>query len=538
MMNNPETTPISAAPADADFPGRPKLPAYPPPPAARKKAPHPYQQYFLEHTGRFGVSALITGIFWVFCFYGNPHGITYPLFIALGYLFFIYCFRQLGIMPDKHSWFIPACAFLLGINSFMTASPTLHRLNTLAQVLLAGIFILSHCYDTRKWPVGKFAAATVTLWAEAIISLPLPFSHSLALFRRMNASRGKNVLVFFSGIALSVPVLVYLVYLLSTADKVFYSLVQTFFFQYLDVQLLFSVFIQILLACMFFYCLICAICRMGINPGIKAVKQRTPLAAISFSLMICLLYFLFCLVQVVYLFARQGVLPQGLTYAQYAREGFFDLLWVAMLNLVFVLMINKYIRKHRLLTILLTVICLCTFVMIASAVYRMVLYVQAYDLTFLRVFVLWFLVLLSVIMTGVVIFIYRPDFPLFRWFLTASTVFYLGFAVSMPDARIAEYNIAAQGGIINEENIFYLADRLSADAAPAIANAVLEQAALDRYNQHKRAGFLNSKAELIGRLNAGSRGWPVRLADCGGRRYNASIARAHRLMQTISSSTP
>ena len=54
---------------------------------------------------------------------------------------------------------------------------------------------------------------------------------------------------------------------------------------------------------------------------------------------------------------------------------------------------------------------LCTYVMLASAVYRMVLYVQQYQLTFLRILVLWFLAMLFVLMAGVVILIFNRDFP-------------------------------------------------------------------------------------------------------------------------------
>ena len=58
---------------------------------------------------------------------------------------------------------------------------------------------------------------------------------------------------------------------------------------------------------------------------------------------------------------------------------------------------------------------LCTFIMIASSVMRMIIYIRYYYLTFLRIFVLWMLAVLFVMFIGVLINIYRESFPLFRY---------------------------------------------------------------------------------------------------------------------------
>ena len=110
---------------------------------------------------------------------------------------------------------------------------------------------------------------------------------------------------------------------------------------------------------------------------------------------VALLYLFFSGIQVIYLFLGKGSLPEGVTYSSYARQGFFQLLFVAVMNLVMVLMNLKFFKRSRFLNGVLTVICGCTYVMIASAAYRMALYVGEYHLTYLRVLVLWFLLLLA-----------------------------------------------------------------------------------------------------------------------------------------------
>ena len=53
----------------------------------------------------------------------------------------------------------------------------------------------------------------------------------------------------------------------------------------------------------------------------------------------------------------------------YAREGFFQLLTVGFINLAIVLVCMTFFRESRLLKAVLTVMSLCTFVMIASRVF-------------------------------------------------------------------------------------------------------------------------------------------------------------------------
>ena len=149
-----------------------------------------------------------------------------------------------------------------------------------------------------------------------------------------------------------------------------------------------------------------------------------------------------------------------------SRQGFFQLLFVAVLNLVMVLMCLKYFREHVLLNGFLLLVSLCTYVMLASAVYRMVLYVQQYQLTFLRILVLWFLAMLFVLMAGVVILIFNHEFPLFRFCLAVVSSFYLVFAWMRPDYITARYNVAHRDSIAGVEQSDFM--RLSTDAAPAL----------------------------------------------------------------------
>ena len=106
--------------------------------------------------------------------------------------------------------------------------------------------------------------------------------------------------------------------------------------------------------------------------------------------------------------------------------------------------------------------------MIISAAYRMILYVNEYNLTFLRVLVLWFLAVLTVIFIGVIYSIYRRNFGLFRYMTAVVSVGYILLSLGRPDALIANYNIENTTEM-GEEDLYYLMYGLSDDAAPEIA---------------------------------------------------------------------
>ena len=77
-------------------------------------------------------------------------------------------------------------------------------------------------------------------------------------------------------------------------------------------------------------------------------------------------------------------------------------LQVCILNLMIVLVGINLFKESKILKTILCVISLCTFVMIASSAYRMILYIRFYYLTFLRIFVLWALVVIALLMIGII----------------------------------------------------------------------------------------------------------------------------------------
>ena len=207
----------------------------------------------------------------------------------------------------------------------------------------------------------------------------------------------------------------------------------------------------------------CRLSLHNLNEENREKKTLEPVMGITFTGILSLVYLIFCYIQIVYLFGGLGSLPENYTYASYAREGFFQLVAVCLINLVLVLGCTKYFQDNQVLKGILTFISICTYIMMASSTYRMLLYIQVYYLTFLRVFVLWALAVIFLLMTGALIMIYHKEFPYTRYCMVTVTILYLLFSFAHPDYWIARYNLSME-----EDIDYYYLKRLSLDAAPVI----------------------------------------------------------------------
>lgn len=166
------------------------------------------------------------------------------------------------------------------------------------------------------------------------------------------------------------------------------------------------------------------------------------------------------------------VATDGLTNAEYARQGFWQLLAVTVLTLIVLAVTIGWasrasLRDRVAVRTLLGALCVLSLVVVASALHRMSLYEQQYGYTTLRLFVtaveLWlgsvFVLILGagVRMSG-------------RWLPRAvgvgAVLTVLGLAVLNPDAYIAQHNVDrfAESGNIDTSYLI----GLSADAVPAL----------------------------------------------------------------------
>lgn len=422
-----------------------------------------YTRSMKRHFPSYGIGCLLYSAFYAFCLYKNASGITYPFFVAGTLCCFFFFTKKLGLPFKKDSIFYMTGIILLGISNCMTASTPILFMNKCGIFLLSFILMLHTFYNDREWNLPKYVTAVFHTLGSCFTCLSRPFKDMVSYFdaqKQEETTKKSYFLPIITGMAIAVPLLAFMTLLLADADAIFDNML-TRTMEALNIGEV--IHILFVIAVVFFasYALFSALCK-------KTVKEKTaektgfdPVIAIVFSSLLCILYLFFSVVQILYLFIGNMKLPENYTYASYAREGFFQLLAVSIINLLIVLTCLYLFRESKILRAVLAIICGCTFIMIFSSALRMTLYIDTYTLTFLRLFVLWALAVIFLLMAGVTAFIFYRQFPLFLYGLAVVGICYIALSLSKPDYMIARYDLAYGA------DYDYLS-RLSADAAPAI----------------------------------------------------------------------
>lgn len=173
--------------------------------------------------------------------------------------------------------------------------------------------------------------------------------------------------------------------------------------------------------------------------------RRLPVATLCTLLsVICALYALFIGVQTGVLFsAWRGVLPAGFTFAEYARQGFFELCRVAAVNLAVccagALTGTKAPAQSRPLRTFLALLCGLTLVLIASAGARMALYIAAYGFTPRRLLTSFFLAFLFFVFCLAILRLRRP-FGVLRLAAGVFALCFMLLCLSGPESWMPAFN--------------------------------------------------------------------------------------------------
>ena len=228
-----------------------------------------------------------------------------------------------------------------------------------------------------------------------------------------------------------------------------------------------------------------------------------------------LLFLVFVVLQASYLFGGQAIIEQtsGLTIAEYARRGFFEMLVVAGLTLLVLLAMSGLRCDARIFRPLAVIMVGLVLIIMISALQRLLLYVETFGLTVDRLLALAVMLWLAATLIGFVLTVLRGR-P--QGFAFASVVFGMTLLLIAgfmnPAALVARTNlhrVMADGG--GPVDLRYL-ERLGADAVPVIL------ATFDDLPE-------SLQCEL-GRLL--TKAWPADKGASDWRQWNASRAAAQR----------
>lgn len=217
----------------------------------------------------------------------------------------------------------------------------------------------------------------------------------------------------------------------------------------------------------------------GFSPDLSQAEKpaRLSLGTVEMGVVLGLLnalFLTFVLVQFRYFFGGAALVEAttGLTYAEYARRGFFELVWVAALVLPLLLLGHWLLTpgeqgQRRMFTWLSGTMMALVAVMMVSALQRMLLYLDAYGLTEMRLYATVFMGWLALLFGWFCVTVLRGQRNRFTFGALVSGLAVLSVLhLVNPDGLIVRVNAARVERGLSFDAAY--AASLSADAVPVL----------------------------------------------------------------------
>lgn len=357
------------------------------------------------------------------------------------------------------------CALTLGVWSYFP----MRALNHLAAFLLIALGLLSASGTNR------FSLTQAGMLCESFVNIfSVSFSHVFKPFSALSGTasgKRRTLLGIVIGFAVALPLLALVIGLLSSADAAFSAFLQRMFanMQDLDLGSVLWHGMRVVFFTLVFFSIFYAL-RHPKNVRRHMVSEISIPASLTGTVLVLLnlIYGVFFSVQLSTLFGTaQTAAAQG-GYAEYARTGFFQLVAVSAINLAALLAAGCVSREHRGVRVFSVVLCAQTAVLLASAVWRMCLYIGAYGLSFLRLATFFIMAAIACALILCIVKSIRPDFKVFPVLAAFVLVLWVGFSVLDTSRIVAAYNVDAYlDGRCETIDVDYLAS-LSPSVVPVL----------------------------------------------------------------------
>lgn len=406
--------------------------------------------------------SLTLGIIFRYFFLHNYLGISIPIFIGITIISIHFIFPKFYINLknnlDHLIFSIPIIT--LSLTFAIYNNIYLKFYNIIILIFLIYSYFLFMKNKTNKLNIEFF----IDLGEKFLESIFLGFIYIFPLLKDIleNKDKQKKKLSstkkqIFAGLLISIPILLILISLLTSADSIFLYYTQEFFNMFSTININFpseTLFVIIIFAILILGFILALDVKENSNDNtldelqkLKGSEIKIPSITIS-TILICIniIYLIFTIVQFSYLYAGNTNLPNNMNFSEYARRGFFELVFLTIINQLILFISMKYSDKsnkkiNTLLNFLYSILILLTFNMLFSAAYKMNLYQNAYGFTRLRIGVFAFIILFALILSINFIAIWKRNIPVVKLIIISIFLVYIPFNYINVDKIIAQNNI-------------------------------------------------------------------------------------------------
>jgi hypothetical protein len=435
---------------------------------------------------------IVLALGWLFdlLFWEQSLGINFAIFWTIALICSFYLLTSDGLRPPHTSLILLPVFIIFAIATFLRAEPMTAFLAYTFTLLTLTIFTIT--YLGGRWfqyTLTDFLAKTFSLFAS-LLARPLSFSIEV---RKAQTEAGikpakYNLMPIVRGLVIALPIVAIFASLLSSADVIFGQRLNNFV-EIFNLENLPEYIFRLI------YILVIGYALAGIvlhaaneSKDEKLIGEDKPtippfLGFVESSIIlgsVVILFTAFVVIQFQYFFGGEtNINIEGYTYAEYARNGFGELVAVAFFALLMLLTLSSITKRETELQrkiyssfgVALVVLLL---VMLFSAFQRLNLYEAVYGFSRVRTYTHVFLIWLGLLLVATIVLeILRKE----RNFAIALLLASFGFAISLPilnvDAFIVNQNIKrelTQLDAVDLDSQYFI--ELSDDAIPPLVKAL------------------------------------------------------------------
>ena len=390
----------------------------------------------------FFIASVLLSAFGVFGGFRGGFAVTVIILIVLMAIYLWKKEIKLGLFGYISAVLAVALSF-----GFAVTSDSVIRFFSFIAVVLLSLSCFTSLFDNRPetGDLGLFVKILLPIFEQVFPNFNKIF---LSLFS-VGGEKRKNLLKAVLGIVFAIPVLLVVVPLLMSSDAAFSGLAEK-----VAGNLALSV-LKIALGILIGWFVV-AYCLSVKKSELCEIKENSfkgidGIIISSFLAMISVCYMAYLFSQLAYFFsAFSGFLPENYSFtpAEYARRGFFEMSVIAAINFIIifaVLLLSA--KKNGKICVISRIFCtfvgIFTLIIISTAVSKMVLYIDRFGMTRLRIGTSAFMLFLSVVFISLMLRLFIQRIRVVKTaFITAGIVLALLSNFNI-NSIIADYNYTA-----------------------------------------------------------------------------------------------
>ena len=388
------------------------------------------------------IGSFLIAILHSILFYGQKLGLSVFLFcIALGF-FVLTILEKNNKIKNRKALILSVPIILISATYFIFNNAFFNFINIFVLIILFALMIILAVFEKSSlklliYKIFSLILGSIEFFEEAVGSI---IEAVVGVFKKRDKSKTKNVKIgkIIKGLIVTIPILIVVLILLSSADSIFSNklkdmLSTVFSFGIFESETYINLFFRLIIIIgitIYFIAILYNIledkfCEKDVSETkpwkIDTIIGNTILTVLN------LVYLVFCYIQISVLFMKIGDM-QNFNYASYARQGFFQLMAVSIINFIIILITskrkeeNKKINYTKIMNLLLAVF---TLIILFSSFYRMYLYEQAYGYTFLRLMVYFALITEIILIIPTIMYILNLNINLTKTYFVVIMLMYI-----------------------------------------------------------------------------------------------------------------